>query len=555
MNVSGHVEANTINATGAISSTQINGTTVNAGKVDANEVSAKTTQTGSLQVTGDAHLKGTTFADTITADEANVVKGNISNLSVSGKAEFNGTDGVSISDDLNVGGHVEANTINATGAISSTQITGTTVNADKVDTNKLTVGNIDNVEQAITDNKTAADKAQATADGAQKDATKANYKADAALKVTGNGVLYNHATNLTDGVNQNTTAISDNKAAISANKDAADKAQKTADGAQKDATKANYKADAALKVTGNGVLYNHATNLTDGVNQNKLAADKAQAAADKAQKTADANTDSINALDGRVTTNESNIAKNTTAIANETNDRVAADTVLSNRITENSSAIQSLRHDVSDLGTEIDNVGAISAALAGLHPLDWNGSGSKFQLSAAAGTYDGKQAMALGGFYHPNRNMLLSLGVSSSLGSDRKTAGNVGITFRVGKGSNGTVSDDVAERLAAMDQKISQLESQNQRLTSMLAIVDPSLTKEFPDVPANHWAYEAVSKLAGNGIVEGYPDGDFHGDRTMTRYEMAQVIYKALKKGGTVDQKLVKEFNKEIEAAKANDAQ
>lgn len=428
------------------------------------------------------------YANDLTADNVNATTGNFSQLNVGGKAQFN--DEVSIDKDLNVSGHVEANTINATGAISSTQINGTTVNAGKVDANKLTVGNIDNVEQAITDNKTAADKAQATADGAQKDATKANYK-----------------------------------------------------------------ADAALKVTGNGVLYNHATNLTDGVNQNKLAADKAQAAADKAQKTADANTDSINALDGRVTTNESNIAKNTTAIANETNDRVAADTVLSNRITENSSAIQSLRHDVSDLGTEIDNVGAISAALAGLHPLDWNGSGSKFQLSAAAGTYDGKQAMALGGFYHPNRNMLLSLGVSSSLGSDRKTAGNVGITFRVGKGSNGTVSDDVAERLAAMDQKISQLESQNQKLTSMLAIVDPSLTKEFPDVPANHWAYEAVSKLAGNDIVEGYPDGDFHGDRTMTRYEMAQVIYKALKKGGTVDQKLVKEFNKEIEAAKANDAQ
>ena len=421
---------------------------------------------------------------------------------------------------MNVGGHVEANTINATGAISSTQINGTTVNADKVDTNKLTVGNIDNVEQAITDNKTAADKAQATADAAQKDATKANYKADAALKVTGNGVLYNHATNLTDGVNQNTLAAEKAQKTADKAQTAADKAQKTADGAQKDATKANDKADAALKVTGNGVLYNHATNLTDGVNQNTLAAEK-------------------NAKD----------------IENETNNRVAADTVLSNRITDNSSAIQSLRHDVSDLGTEIDNVGAISAALAGLHPLDWNGSGSKFQLSAAAGTYDGKQAMALGGFYHPNRNMLLSLGVSSSLGSDRKTAGNVGITFRVGKGSNGTVSDDVAERLAAMDQKISQLESQNQKLTSILAIVDPSLTKEFPDVPANHWAYEAVSKLAGNGIVEGYPDGDFHGDRTMTRYEMAQVIYKALKKGGTVDQKLVKEFNKEIEAVKANDAQ
>lgn len=481
LTVGGNIQANTINATSAISSSQINGATVNANTVDAN-----TTKTGSLQVTGTASfdngldVTGNVNASTITADEANVVKGNISNLSVSGKAEFNGTDGVSISDDLNVGGHVEANTINATGAISSTQINGTTVNADKVDTNKLTVGNIDNVEQAITDNKTAADKAQATADAAQKDATKANYKADAALKVTGNGVLYNHATNLTDGVNQNTLAAEKNAKDIETEKN------------------------------------------------NRVVAD--------------------NELSNRISDNK-------VAITNETNDRVAADTVLSNRITENSSAIQSLRHDVSDLGTEIDNVGAISAALAGLHPLDWNGSGSKFQLSAAAGTYDGKQAMALGGFYHPNRNMLLSLGVSSSLGSDRKTAGNVGITFRVGKGSNGTVSDDVAERLAAMDQKISQLESQNQKLTSILAIVDPSLTKEFPDVPANHWAYEAVSKLAGNGIVEGYPDGDFHGDRTMTRYEMAQVIYKALKKGGSVDQKLVKEFNKEIEAVKANDAQ
>ena len=530
LNVGGNVQANEIKAN-TITANEANVVKSNISNLS---VSGKAEFNGKdgVSISDDLNVGGNVQANTIntktiTADEANVVKGNISNLSVSGKAEFTGTDGVSISDDLNVGGHVEANTINATGAISSTQINGTTVNADKVDTNKLTVGNIDNVEQAITDNKTAADKAQATADAAQKDATKANYKADAALKVTGNGVLYNHATNLTDGVNQNTLAaeknakdIEQNKQDIKANASATNKAQATADAAQKDATKANYKADAALKVTGNGVLYNHATNLTDGVNQNTLAAEK-----------------------------------NATDIKNETNDRIAADTVLSNRITENSSAIQSLRHDVSDLGTEIDNVGAISAALAGLHPLDWNGSGSKFQLSAAAGTYDGKQAMALGGFYHPNRNMMLSLGVSSSFGSDRKTAGNVGITFRVGKGSNGTVSDDVAERLAAMDQKISQLESQNQKLTSMLAIVDPSLTKEFPDVPANHWAYEAVSKLAGNDIIEGYPDGDFHGDRAMTRYEIAQVIYKALKKGGTVDQKLVKEFNKEIEAVKANNAQ
>lgn len=408
-------------------------------------------------------------------------------------------------------------------------------------------------QEGLKNVNTATDKAQAAADKAQKTADskvdQSTYNWD---KAQTNAAVQETKDTLTtfqkeQDVNNKAQRkdINQNKQDIKANASATNKAQATADAAQKDATKANYKADAALKVTGNGVLYNHATNLTDGVNQNTLAAEK---------NAKDIETEKNNRV---VADNElsNRISDNKVAITNETNDRVAADTVLSNRISDNSSAIQSLRHDVSDLGTEIDNVGAISAALAGLHPLDWNGSGSKFQLSAAAGTYDGKQAMALGGFYHPNRNMLLSLGVSSSLGSDRKTAGNVGITFRVGKGSNGTVSDDVAERLAAMDQKISQLESQNQKLTSILAIVDPSLTKEFPDVPANHWAYEAVSKLAGNGIVEGYPDGDFHGDRTMTRYEMAQVIYKALKKGGTVDQKLVKEFNKEIEAVKANDAQ
>ena len=437
MNVGGNVQANKIN-TKTITADEAN---VVKGNISNLSVSGKAEFNGTdgVSISDDLNVGGNVQANkintkTITADEANVVKGNISNLSVSGKAEFNGTDGVSISDDLNVGGHVEANTINATGAISSNQINGTTVNADTVDANTTKTGSL-------------------------------QVKGDARLEGT-----------------------------------------------------------TSAKEIGAGKV------VSDEIEAGKLTV-------------------------GNIDNVEQAITDNKTAITNETNDRVAADAKLSNRISDNSSAIQSLRHDVSDLGTEIDNVGAISAALAGLHPLDWNGSGSKFQLSAAAGTYDGKQAMALGGFYHPNRNMLLSLGVSSSLGSDRKTAGNVGITFRVGKGSNGTVSDDVAERLAAMDQKISQLESQNQKLTSMLAIVDPSLTKEFPDVPANHWAYEAVSKLAGNGIVEGYPDGDFHGDRTMTRYEMAQVIYKALKKGGTVDQKLVKEFNKEIEAVKANDAQ
>ena len=421
------------------------------------------------------------------------------------------------------------------------------VNSELKDIKDNMKDSLDKAAQATNKANSAANDAQVAADKATNNAQMASDAANDAINAADKA---NHAA---DKANQAT-----NKANSAAN-DAQVAADKATNNAQMASDAANDAINAADKA--NHAADNIKSDLDKKVDKTKYNWDKAQTNA-AVQETKDnlntfKNEQAVNNQAQRkdINQNKQDIKANAAAITKETNDRVAADTVLSNRISDNSSAIQSLRHDVSDLGTEIDNVGAISAALAGLHPLDWNGSGSKFQLSAAAGTYDGKQAMALGGFYHPNRNMLLSLGVSSSLGSDRKTAGNVGITFRVGKGSNGTVSDDVAERLAAMDQKISQLESQNQKLTSILAIVDPSLTKEFPDVPANHWAYEAVSKLAGNGIVEGYPDGDFHGDRTMTRYEMAQVIYKALKKGGTVDQKLVKEFNKEIEAVKANDAQ
>ena len=482
-----------------VTADNVNATTGNFSQLN---VGGKAQFNDEVSIDKDLNVSGNVKANII-ADEANVVKGNISNLSVSGKAEFNGTDGVSIKDSLNVGDKVQANKINAK-----------TITADEANVVKGNISNLSvsgKAEFNGTDGVSISDSLTVGND---------TFKVDAESGITSAKILHGD--------------------------------QLTAGNATFDTTDANTTKTGTLTVTGNTRL--EGTTLAKEIGAGKVVSDEIEAG-----KLTVGNIDNVEQAitDNKtaITDNKTAISDNKAAITNETNDRVAADAKLSNRISDNSSAIQSLRHDVSDLGTEIDNVGAISAALAGLHPLDWNGSGSKFQLSAAAGTYDGKQAMALGGFYHPNRNMLLSLGVSSSLGSDRKTAGNVGITFRVGKGSNGTVSDDVAERLAAMDQKISQLESQNQKLTSMLAIVDPSLTKEFPDVPANHWAYEAVSKLAGNGIVEGYPDGDFHGDRTMTRYEMAQVIYKALKKGGTVDQKLVKEFNKEIEAVKANDAQ
>ena len=129
-------------------------------------------------------------------------------------------------------------------------------------------------------------------------------------------------------------------------------------------------------------------------------------------------------------------------------DRIAADNALSGRI--------------DDLSGEVDEVGAVSAALAGLHPLDYDGTGSKFQLSAAMGTYDGTQAMALGGFYHFNKDVMLSLGGATTFSGNHKTAANLGVTFRVGQSGKveKTISPDVQARLDAQDAEIAELRAQ-----------------------------------------------------------------------------------------------
>ncbi len=276
-------------------------------------------------------------------------------------------------------------------------------------------------------------------------------------------------------------------------------------------------------------LINEGSTLVDGINKN---------------------TSSINTISGQIGANEDGSLSLTNG-ASTLVDGINANTAA---IEQNSQAINALGGRVHDLGKEIDSVGAISAALAGLHPLDYDGTGSKFQISAAVGTYDGTQAAAIGGFYHFNEDIMMSIGGATSFEGDKKTAANLGVTFRVGKGGSGKarVSDDIMKRLEAMDRKITALETENQQLKGVLGALDMTMSRSFPDVPENHWAYEAVSKLAGNDVVEGYPDGKFHGDRTMTRYEMAEIIYKAMSRGAQVDQKLVAEFRSEMEQVAAN---
>ncbi len=282
--------------------------------------------------------------------------------------------------------------------------------------------NIEGLQSQVTDVAKQADKAEAKADGA--------------LKVQGNGVLYNHGTDLTTGINLNTSAIEqevkDRESGDAQLQTQIDGVQSQVTDVAKQADKAEIKADTALKVQGNGVLYNHGTDLTTGINLN------------------------------------------TSAIEQEVKDRENADKQLSNAITNNSHRIDSLSGRVDDLGGEIDNVGAISAALAGLHPLDYDGTGSKFQLAAAMGSYDGSQAAAIGGFYHFNEDVMMSVGGATAFDGDNKSAFNVGVSFRVGQGSSGKKvnSDDVLAQLNAMNEKIAALEAENQQLSEKVAALE-----------------------------------------------------------------------------------
>ena len=127
-----------------------------------------------------------------------------------------------------------------------------------------------------------------------------------------------------------------------------------------------------------------------------------------------------------------------------------------------------------------------------------------------------------------------------------------GVSFRIGHGGNKTARAATENSIKENEILRREVKGLEARMDALLSVLNPNMSREFPDVPANHWAYEAVSRLAGNGIVEGYEDGKYHGERQMTRYEMAEIIYKALSKGAQVEKGLVDEFRPELQAMAAS---
>lgn len=220
------------------------------------------------------------------------------------------------------------------------------------------------------------------------------------------------------------------------------------------------------------------------------------------------------------------------------------------QINNNTTAITNIGNKVGELDSRIDEVGAGAAALAALHPLDFDPD-DKWDFSAGYGNYRGENAVAIGAFYRPNEDTMFSVGGTVGNGDNMV---NAGVSFKIGQGNNVSTSRvAMAKEIKSMRDIVAKQDAQIQKLTAMvnalvgMEAIAPDTTTMFPDVPENHWAYEAVEMMAKTGLVQGYPDGEFKGDRIMTRYEFAQIVYNAIQAGIKVDERLVQEFRPELE--------
>lgn len=220
-----------------------------------------------------------------------------------------------------------------------------------------------------------------------------------------------------------------------------------------------------------------------------------------------------------------------------------SETTINNRIDGVENQVISNSNRINQLGDRVNKVGAGAAALAALHPLDFDPD-DKWDIAAGYGNYNGENAAAIGAYYRPNEDTMLSVGGSFGNGENMV---NAGVSLKLGQGNH------VSTSKVAMAKEIKDLRKEMEGLKSALLDanagkkLDTSKLQLFPDVPKNHWAYEYVSTLKGNGALTGYPDGEFKGDRPMTRYEFATMLYKAMLEGATLSDRILKEFAPELE--------
>ena len=216
---------------------------------------------------------------------------------------------------------------------------------------------------------------------------------------------------------------------------------------------------------------------------------------------------------------------------------------INNRIDGVETQVINNTNRINKLGSRVNKVGAGAAALAALHPMDFDPD-DKLTFSAGYGNYAGENAAAIGAYYRPDEKVMFS--VAGTVGNGENMV-NAGVSFALDRTNHVSNSRtalareviDLRGQLAVMGAKMAKMEK-------AFGMLDETKTKLFPDVPANHWAYEYIAKLAGNGYIEGYPDGNFGGDRLMTRYEFAAMLYRAIENGAALEEKIIKEFEPEL---------
>ena len=235
--------------------------------------------------------------------------------------------------------------------------------------------------------------------------------------------------------------------------------------------------------------------------------------------------------------------KKVTDVADGEISATSKDAVNGSQLHETNTNVANNSMRINKLGNRVNKVGAGAAALAALHPMDFD-SDDKLTFSAGYGNYAGENAAAIGAYYRPDEKVMFS--VAGTVGNGENMV-NAGVSFALDRTNHVSNSRtalareviDLRGQLAVMGAKMAKMEK-------AFGMLDETKTKLFPDVPANHWAYEYIAKLAGNGYIEGYPDGNFGGDRLMTRYEFAAMLYRAIENGAALEEKIIKEFEPEL---------
>ena len=410
----------------------------------------------------------------------------------------------------------------STDAINGSQLHQTNENVAALD-KRVTQNEADIATNKANIAQNAADIAQNKADIAQNKADIAQNKADIAQNKTDIKNLDNRVTNVEELAKKHTTVTAGDNITVTedTNKDGGKE--------YKVALDKDIKLDSVT--TGQTVMNNDGLKVGDKVSVTATAVTAGKTSiSDEGVKVGD-----------KTYISDKGLNANGQQITNVKAGEADTDAVNYGQLKGVENQVISNTNRINQLGSRVNKVGAGAAALAALHPMDFDPD-DKLTFSAGYGNYGGENAAAIGAYYRPDEKVMFSVGGTVGNGENMV---NAGVSFSLDR------TNHVSNSRTAMAREILDLRAEVTELKAMVAkgglgSIAEDKMKIFPDVAENHWAYEYVGKLAAAGIIEGYPDGKFSGDRMMSRYEFAAMLYRAMQKGAQLDSKIINEFAPEM---------